>query len=178
MPDAKKLIQTLKEYGAHHAAGVAVSDIRFYPELRESCAMNRCGCYDTNWCCPPGCGDVPTLAQRARRFSHAVAFQYIGKLTDSFDVEVMFASNEAFNKIAHKIQDYLQKETPRSLVLGAGKCTLCKTCTYPGAPCRYPQRCIVSVEACGIDVSQLCNAAGLSYITGPNTVTNTGLILY
>lgn len=126
MPDTKKLIQTLKEYGAHHAAGVAVSDIRFYPELRASCEMNRCGCYDTNWCCPPGCGDVPTLARSVRRFSHAVAFQYIGKLADSFDFEGMLASNEAFNKIAHKIQDDLQKETLRFLVLGAGTCTLCK----------------------------------------------------
>lgn len=178
MPDASKIIQKLKTYGASGAASVRVSDIHFYPELRELCEMNKCGCFGTNWACPPACGDVQSLAKHVQSFARAVAFQYIGNLADSFDFEGMLASNEAFNKIARRIQEYLQRKTLRSFVLGAGKCTLCETCTYPGAPCRWPQRLIISVEACGINVSELCNAAGLSYINGPNTVTNTGLVLY
>ena len=31
-------------------------------------------------------------------------------------------------------------------------CGICKTCTYPDAPCRFPDRARRSMEACGIDV--------------------------
>ncbi len=178
MLNAAYIIQTLKTYGAYDASHVTVGDIRFYPELRELCEMNHCGCYQTNWSCPPGCGDVPSLAERVQSFSHAIAFQSIGTLEDSFDFEGMLASNAAFNRIAYAIQSDISEKTSRFLVLGAGKCTLCTSCTYPEAPCRFPEKHIIPVEACGINVSELCAAAGLSYIHGSNTVTNTGLILY
>ncbi|MEA5002614.1 MAG: DUF2284 domain-containing protein [Christensenella sp.] len=178
MLNAEQIMQSLKGYGAYAAAPVKVSDIRFYPELRESCEMNHCGCYGTNWSCPPGCGDVQSLKERVQSFSSAIAFQYVGTLEDSFDFEGMLASNAAFNRIAYAIQSDISGKTNHFLVLGAGKCTLCEICTYPNAPCRFPEKHIVPVEACGINVSELCTSAGLSYIHEPNTVTNTGLILY
>lgn len=178
MPSESNILHSLKKHGAHFAAPVAAGSIRFYPELRKLCEMNKCGCYGTNWSCPPGCGDVHALSKRVRSFARAIVFQYVGTLEDSFDFEGMLASNEAFNRIAYAVRDDLAKETSGFLVLGAGKCTLCEACSYPDAPCRFPEKHIISVEACGIDVSELCIAAGLSYIHGANTVTNTGLILY
>ena len=80
------------------------------------------------------------------------------------------------DELARKAQEY-----PRGIVyqyVGAGGCNLCPECTYPDDPCRFPDRKNVSVEACGINVSVLCAKCGLEYIHGPNTVTNTGVVLF
>lgn len=39
------------------------------------------------------------------------------------------------------------------LPLNAGPCTFCAKCTFlDGEPCRFPDKAVFSVEACGIDV--------------------------
>ena len=174
----EQIVTELTEAGAMFCAPVKVPGINFYPELRPLCEMNNCGCFATNWDCPPGCGSVDTLSAKVRAYPLGLVYQYVGKLADSFDVEGMMETNRVFNGITLAIKDYLSKNCSDFLVLGAGKCNICETCTYPDAPCRFPDLTNVSVEACGINVSELCSQCGLDYIHGPNTVTNTGLILY
>ncbi|MBR2616748.1 MAG: hypothetical protein IKC56_00735 [Clostridia bacterium] len=55
---------------------------------------------------------------------------------------------------------------------------MCKTCTYPTAPCRFPDRARTSMEACGINVVELAKEVGINYVNGQNTVTYFSLILY
>jgi hypothetical protein len=47
-----------------------------------------------------------------------------------------------------------------------------------GEPCRFPEKAISSVEACGIDVMSLSKSAGVRYNNGKNTVTYIGAVLY
>ncbi|HIV13348.1 MAG TPA: hypothetical protein IAA63_09455 [Candidatus Pullilachnospira stercoravium] len=54
---------------------------------------------------------------------------------------------------------------------------LCSECTYPEAPCRFPDRSHGSIEGYGIMVSDLANQAGINYINGANTVTYFGALL-
>jgi len=102
----------------------------------------------------------------------------IGQLEDSFDVDGMMANGKKFYQITHDLRETLAKENLPFMVLGAGGCRECEKCTYPDAPCRFPGRKHVSVEACGIYVTKLCATAGLNYINGENTITNTGLVLF
>ncbi len=176
--DLQVLLDQTLHFGAMHAHPVEISSIRFYPELRQLCTMNSCGCYGTNWGCPPGCGEIEALSQRLSDYQTGAVYQYIGTLEDSFDFEGMMACGKVFADLTLTIKDYLRGQTDHFLVLGAGKCAICDSCTYPDAPCRFPDRCNTSVEAYGINVSELCALAGLNYINGQNTVTNTGLILF
>ena len=57
-------------------------------------------------------------------------------------------------------------------------CEKCKKCTYPDAPCRFPERLHHSLEGYGFNVSKLAAKAGLHYIGGPNTITYFGAVLY
>lgn len=164
--------------GADHACVVDPSQIRCYPELRASCEMNQCGCYANNWGCPPGCGTVEELSRLLSTFSHGVVFQAVAPLQDSFDLEGMMAATQAFQQVSRALRRWMADHTSRFLVLGAGKCQECDSCTYPGAPCRNPLRKNISVEACGILVSELCSLAALPYSHGSSSVTHTGLILF
>ena len=64
------------------------------------------------------------------------------------------------------------------LPLGAGCCHVCKECTYPDAPCRFPEQALSSMEAYGLLVSQSCTDCGLRYNYGPNIIAYTGCFLF
>ncbi len=165
------------ECGAMHVAPVKLSDIVFAQELRDMCDMNTCGNFATNWGCPPACGTMEELREKILSFSEGWVYQLVSQLEDSFDIEGMQRGAEQFAKVADELRSRMEQAGKPYLVLGAGGCSLCKPCTYPDEPCRQPERRNVSVEACGIYVSQLCERAGLAYINGVNTLTNTGLVL-
>ena len=56
-------------------------------------------------------------------------------------------------------------------------CDLCDKCTYPDAPCRFPNRAHGSLEGYGIFVSEIAKIAGINYINGANTVTYFGAVI-
>lgn len=66
----------------------------------------------------------------------------------------------------------------RTLPLSAGPCLVCRRCTCPDRPCRYPSRRISAMEAYGLLVSDVCVRSGLAYNYGPGTMTYTSCILY
>ncbi len=173
---AEYLIKAAVSLGASAAANIDPSKIIFYPELLDMCKMNSCGKYASCWGCPPGCGDASYLFSQISAKNQGVVFQYTGMLDDSFDIEGMQAAWILFSRMASSLK---QEFSPHgALVFGAGGCHLCDSCTYPAAPCRFPDKNTAAVEACGINVSELCALAGLNYINGQNTVTYSGLIVF
>ena len=181
-----RIQQILVELGVTRTGEVAVADIVFNAAFRDACVANSCGKYGTNWSCPPGVGAVETLIARAREFSRGLVIQTVWPLEDAFDFDGMMAGcdkhNALFRAAAARLAPLLAArggDTPPCLALSAGGCTQCERCTYPdGAPCRFPERRSVSLEAYGIDVAALLGVAGLSYTNGPNTVSYVGLILH
>ena len=67
---------------------------------------------------------------------------------------------------------------PNALILSNESCNRCKKCTYPDAPCRFPDKLYPSIEGFGFIVSELATQAGIKYNNGPNTVTFFGAVLY
>ena len=63
------------------------------------------------------------------------------------------------------------------LGMGAGTCRRCKSCTYPDAPCRFPEDSYSSMEAYGLWVSKVCELSGIPYNYGPNTIAYTSCFL-
>ena len=168
----------LFEHGARFGEA-DVSQFRFDPEFRVLCEKNACGYYGACWTCPPDAGSLEELMARVRGYERAIVFQTIYPLEDSFDIEGMHEASLRHNWLVQAVQTAVKASGEDALVLGAGACGVCKTCTKrEGKPCRSSERAVLSLEACGVDVSQLAKLAGLKYINESNTVTYFGVLLH
>lgn len=175
---ANELKQKLEERGVSHAAVLPVEQIAFDRELRAGCEVNRCGAYGKNWTCPPLCGEIDTLIARAKTYKTAVVFQNIYKISDSFDIEGMEEASNSHRDLTRTIYEDKELTPPGTLLLGAGGCNYCARCSAAdNEPCRFPDKAFPSLEAYGVYVSQLAEAAGLKYINGVNTITYFSAIL-
>ena len=171
-------IEALDGRAFEHAV-IPTKDISFSPELLKACEANVCGKYNKTWTCPPAIGPLEKQIKKITAFSSAFVFTTKGDLDDSFDYEGMMRAKDYHDGLTAGMHERFGKTNP---VFGAGGCNLCRqlvgeTCAYPG-PCRFPDRIYSSIEAAGIDVTQLSRAGGLRYNNGENTVTYFSMILY
>ncbi len=171
------ILQEALDAGFDRSAELLVPDLHFLQEVRDMCQMNRCGAYGKNWACPPGCGSLAECEAQVRQFRKGILVQTIGKLEDSFDFEGMEAASQTFHEHFMAFYKQLKQQYPDVLAMGAGGCRLCAKCTYPDEPCRFPDRAIPSMEASGLMVKDVCEACGLAYLNGINTVTYVGCFL-
>ena len=125
-------------------------NIKYYSESFKMCEANACGCFKTNWACSAEAAGQRKLYERVKAYKKAAVFIYKYKLADNYDWTSMKLALENFGKLCRTIQDELKKSGINSLVLGAGACSLCGTCTYPEKPCRHPELLIYPLEAAGI----------------------------
>src|SRR5699024_2566358 len=130
-----------------HIGDLDVSLIEVREEVREACSGNKCQAFETNWSCPPGCGTLEECKERMEEYKKGIILQTSGELEDQFDVEGMMELNKQHDENIAKFATKLGDIHPDAMVLGAGCCTICKTCTYPDQPCRFPEKMISSMEA-------------------------------
>ena len=169
--DIQKLCVDL---GATKVEEIPVSKLVLQPELRQYCELNHCGLYNQNHTCPPLVGEIGSLITKLRGFNYAVFFQNVYPLEDSFDFEGMMAAKKNHQDMTKKIASAVYAKFGRSdsLVLSAGGCAECRPCAAKTSKsCYYPDSALVSLEAYGVNVSQIGEISGLSYINGINTVT-------
>lgn len=175
----KTLTDIATAKGADNAAVISVDKIPFRREFRAACEQNTCGKYGKCWMCPPGVGDIDEMMARAKTYRHALVFQTIGMLEDSFDIEGMEEAAKKHNALAQVLSVELEPLLENPLKLGAGACHACERCAQiDNEPCRYPQEAMASLESYGIAVSELAELSGMKYINGQNTVTFFGGFLF
>lgn len=148
----------------------------FEEGVREACKVNYCGRYSKSWTCPPACGELGELKEKILKYKNAFVFTTKHDIEDSFDIEGMYAAHKRHNEITVSLTDICREHSAR--ILAAGSCTICEKCSYPDAPCRFPDRALTSIEACGINVMTLSKTAGINYINGSNTVTYFTAVLF
>lgn len=156
---------------------IPVEKIVFSDELLKYCAKNQCGKYNTNWMCPPAVGKSRDLMEKYRGFKKALIISKVSPLEDPFDIKGMEAAQTAFQKILFDLQNDLKAKKDFA-ILGAGACSRCESCTYPDHPCRFPDLAFPSLEALGINVTELAHACKMKYNNGANTVTYFAAIFY
>lgn len=165
-------------YPVWEHAMISPSDITFSEHVRGACEANYCGRYGKSWTCPPGVGKWQELRDHFQSYQNAFVFTTKHQLEDSFDVEGMDEGRVQHDRVDKALLDLLSDETQPYELAGAGSCGICKTCTYPDAPCRFPDRARRSMEACGIDVVTLARDCGIHYMNGTNTVTYFSIIFW
>lgn len=168
---------TVLACGFTQAGWLDPATLTLHEEVREICRGNSCRGYGASWACPPAIGDLETCRQRLLRYPRMLLFSKCCQLEDSFDFEGMGAGMREFKELVDKLQEALTPLSKRFLILSNEGCGRCQSCTYPDAPCRFPQLLHHSLEGYGLVVADLAREAGLNYHNGPNTVTFFGALL-
>ena len=175
--ELNNVLDLARQCGFSHWGAVNMEALCFLPEVRDMCAAGTCGQYGRSWSCPPACGTLEEAAQRAGRYTQGVLVQSTGEMEDDFDLEAMEDTETLHKERFFRFVEAVREQQPDCLPMAAGSCTVCPVCAYP-EPCRFPDKAIPSMEACGIFVSQLCSDSGVSYYYGSQTVTFTSCILF
>ena len=147
------------------------------PEVRDMCSSGRCRSYGKSWSCPPACGSIEYAARRISQYRRGLIVQTTGELEDEFDLQAIAAIEARHKKAFLNLARQARLLFPGCLPLSSGTCSLCRKCTYPGKPCRFPHRRFSSMEAYGLLVSDVCLQSGLQYYYGAKTMTYTACIL-
>jgi len=171
-------IEMFLDTGFEHAAFFDPSQLVFRQEVRDMCSPDKCHMYNRNWACPPACGSIEDSVEKAKKYTAAVMLQSTSQLEDSFDIETIMQTAEDHKKRFGEAVKIVRALDPDCLPMGAGGCNICRKCTYPGDPCRFPDKAFTSMEAYGLVVSEECKKAGLEYNYGNNTLTFSSCILY
>ena len=164
---------------AFEYAVIPTNALSFSPELLKACESNVCGMYNKSWTCPPAIGPMEKQREKIVALNSAFVFTTKADLDDSFDYEGMMRAKDSHDKLTAEMHERFGITNP---VFGAGGCKVCgkllgETCAYPG-PCRFPDKIYSSIEAAGIDVTELSRAGGLRYNNGENTITYFSMILF
>ena len=171
--DYQSLSDLAARCGFTATAPLDVSTIELKPDVRKMCEENTCGMYDRCWSCPPGCGSLEECTGKLRQFTRGILVQTCGEVEDSFDFEAMAEIKEDHARHFDAMYQALRQQGARVLALSAGGCTACAKCTYPDAPCRFPDK----MEAYGMVVLEVCKANGLQYYYGSDKMAYTGCFL-
>lgn len=164
--------------GFSYRAAIEMSALVPISDVRAMCAANRCGMYGKNWSCPPYCGTQEHARAELERCTGGVLVQSSARLADDFDWQGIEALLSLHKRRFENLARQARLLYPDCLPLTAGACTLCRVCTCPQRPCRYPKRRLSSMEAYGLLVSEICVRSGLKYNYGPRTMTYTSCVLY
>lgn len=171
------LLRLAEKIGFSHVGEWKTENLRFLPEVREMCAADRCRNYGKSWTCPPYCGTLEEISARAAQYKRGILVQTTGIMEDDFDIECMMETEQRQKECFFRLVEEVRTRYPNCLPMSSGACAVCKTCTCPDEPCRFPARAIPSMEAYGLVVSEVCEGAGMPYYYGSKTITYTSCIL-
>ena len=177
MQNYEELAGLAKKSGFTHYAPLDVSTLEFMQDIRDMCNADKCRNYNTSWSCPPACASLEEMRERVKSYTNGILVQTVGEIEDSLDWDGIMETSARHKENFGRMRAKLAQEQPDLLAMGAGKCEVCETCTYPDEPCCYPDRMEVSMEAGGLFVSKVCTENALAYNYGPDKIAFTSCFL-
>lgn len=156
--------------GFSYAWELDAKKLKFYPEVRAWCAEDKCQHYNRTWACPPATGDLSVGEQKAAAYSKGILVQTVREVQDFSDRAGILAIAAIHTRSFERLNRKLRERRPGLFAMGMGGCERCEKCTWPDAPCRFPELTAPSMEAWGLMVSEVCTDCGAQYSYGPNTI--------
>ena len=157
---------------------VEIETLRYHQDVRTICEGNTCRNYATSWACPPAIGTIEECRDRVNQYDKMLLFSQVYRLDSSFDFQGMVAGLLDFKQLVDRFHENLKDITSDFLLLSNEGCGRCTSCTYPDAPCRFPELLHHSLEGYGFVVNELAKEAGIRYNNGANAVTYFGALLF
>lgn len=170
-------LKTADAVGFEKTAPLVRDALVFREEVRVMCRADRCRSYNKTWSCPPGCGTLDEMREKVSAYTDGILVETIGEMEDEFDFEAIERAAALHKKRFEALTAALCGDGHDILPMGAGRCTVSRDCTYPDAPCRFPERAAPSMEAAGLLVSDVCEKCGIPYNNGKNTTTFISCVL-
>lgn len=172
------ILQEKENLNIHEYAFLRSDQVVFSDEIRILCEKNSCGMYDKSWACPPAVGSIENCKKKCSELENAFVFTSLANLENMYDVDEWRRVRIIHEKITDKVVQIFQEEFEKILILSTEGCTVCKTCTYPKKPCRFPDRMYPATEGFGILVTQLAQTGNIKYNNGPNSLTYFSVIFF
>jgi predicted metal-binding protein len=172
------ILQEKENLKIHEYAFAEANQVGFSHEVRSLCERNACGMYGKSWACPPAVGSVEQCKIECSEFKNAFVFTSLAGLQNKHDVGEWRQARIVHEAITENVVRIFRSSCDKILALSTEGCTICKTCTYPNQPCRFPERMFPATEGFGIYVIQLANTCGIKYNNGPNTLTYFSVVFF
>lgn len=176
METIKELKKVILETGFHETGTVNIAGLQYDPEIRRICEGNVCRNYGISWACPPAIGTLEECRRRVEKYSGMLLFSGRFSIDDSFDFQGMRDGMIRFKKMVDQLDRRISEVLDSYQLLSNEGCGRCQSCTWPDAPCRFPDKLYHSIEGYGFQINQLAEQAGIQYNNGKNTVTYFGAL--
>ena len=170
------LVAVAGECGFEDACMADPQVIRCRQEIRDICTNGLCPMPGTCWSCPPGCGSLEERRALIGSFHQGAVLQTIRRDFDSTDMEATSLVKTEHDERLLAMLGKLREAGESPLVLTAGGCGLCPSCSYP-EPCLKPDERFEAISASGIDLDELCNEIGMEYSFRQGTLRFVSIIL-
>ena len=138
------LIKEALSMGFANAAIMDTKDLVFVPEYRQFCEDNLCGNYNLVPACPPACGTVEEMHEKAMKYEKALVLQTV--LKDPVMDPVLFKqAKHAQNILTEQLAKWMQENGKEDvLVMSAGP--------YKNCSC---------MSAYSVDAQKMADAVGM-----------------
>jgi len=133
--------------------------------------------YGTTWACPPAVGTVEECKKSCLSYEEFLMIATVNEVADIENMELTLATRKEHEAITAQVAKLMKEQGADIKVLSTEACTICDKCTYPNAPCRFPERMFPCVESHGILVTDLAEKCGIEFFNG-NIVTWFSVILF
>ena len=155
---------------------ITTDELVFSDRVRWIC-QTQCPMYNSTWACPPAVGTVEECRARCLSYPQALMMTSITEVSDIANLEETLATRAPHEELTRQVRDLIAAQGAQTYTLSTEACAICKSCAYPDAPCRHPEKMFPCVESQGILVTDLAEKYGMDFMNG-NIVVWFSLILF
>lgn len=171
----EKLEAFICQYPVYQYAFFSPEEIDFSYRVRWICEK-ECDRFNTTWACPPAVGSVEECRHRCLAYKECFLFSTIAEVSDIINFEETLSTRREHENITAAIEQFIKSQGVGCMALSTESCDICETCTYPAAPCRFPEKMHPCVESHGIIVSELAEKYNLDFTLSPNQILWFGIL--
>jgi len=175
--DRARLKAQLAELPLYEYAFIDTRELVFSHRVRYICET-ECPMYGTTWACPPAVGTLKECRDRVTAFEEGLLIATVTEVSDIANIQETLDTRASHEEITRQVLALVRKQASETLTLSTEACAHCARCTWPDAPCRFPDRMFPCVESHCILVTDLAEKHAIDFLAGGNVVTWFSLILY
>ena len=175
--DIERLEAQLSQLPLYQYAFIRTDELRFSDRVRYIC-RTECPMYNTTWACPPAVGTVEACKAHIEGFDEGLLIATITEVGDIANIRETLDTRAGHEAVTRQALSMVRQQAAETLTLSTEACAHCERCTWPDAPCRFPDRMFPCVESHGILVTDLAEKHGMEFMAQGNLVTWFSLILY
>ena len=178
MLNREALEHSLADFPLFSYGFIEPKSLEFTQRVRYICSA-ECPMYGQSWACPPAVGEVDDCREKCLQYRGCLMISTITEVRDISNIQESLATRGEHEAITNAIAQLMKDQGVEPYNLSTEACAECPRCAYlDGQPCRYPERMHASMEAFGLLVTEVCQAADTPYYYGPRTLTYSCCVLF